>query len=405
VTATARRARPPARTATRARRPAAAGRSRRLVLPRDTDDVTLRFGGHELRLTNLRKLFWRDPEITKGDLLQYYADVSRWLLPHIRDRPMVMKRYPDGSEGAFFFMKRTPSPRPDWLALCPVKHSSGNNIDYPLIQDLPSLLWVINLGCIDLNQWYAPCDDVDRPDAINFDLDPVEGTDFARVRETALVVRDGLAELGMPSYAKTTGASGIHVYVPIVRGPTQKAVWTFAKEFAVALAARHPKLIHHRLPRGGSAGRARAPRLQPECLGPHPGERLLGAAAPRAPVSTPLRWSELARGVKIEDFRLDNSAAPPRDGRRPLGAAARAPRPLPPAEPAVTARRSRRAAPGEAAQARGGGSAGRRPRPPHLRREAPLRGDVRAARGHAPAAAPPRAPVRRTEASRLAPAL
>jgi len=306
VTATARRARPPARTATRARRPAAAGRSRRLVLPRDTDDVTLRFGGHELRLTNLRKLFWRDPEITKGDLLQYYADVSRWLLPHIRDRPMVMKRYPDGSEGAFFFMKRTPSPRPDWLALCPVKHSSGNNIDYPLIQDLPSLLWVINLGCIDLNQWYAPCDDVDRPDAINFDLDPVEGTDFARVRETALVVRDALAELGMPSYAKTTGASGIHVYVPIVRGPTQKAVWTFAKEFAVALAARHPKLITivYRVA-DRPAGHVLLDFNQ-NAWGRTLASVYSVRPRPRAPVSTPLRWSELARGVKIEDFRLDN---------------------------------------------------------------------------------------------------
>ena len=112
-----------------------------------------------------------------------------------------------------------------------------------MIQDRASLLWVINLGCIDLNQWYARCDDVDRPDYLHFDLDPGVGATFDRVRETALVVRDALEALKMPSLVKTTGSKGLHVYVPIVRGPAQKQVWTFAKALAQELAARHPALI------------------------------------------------------------------------------------------------------------------------------------------------------------------
>src|SRR5207237_4679363 len=144
-------------------------------------DVDLQVGRRAVRLTNLEKPFWPKLGIKKADLLQYYASVSKVILPHLQDRAMVMKRYPNGAEGEFFFMKRAPSPRPPWIEICSISHGSGNVIDFPIIQDLPALLWVINLGCIDLNQWYARCDDVDRPDYIHFDLDPVPGAKFDRV--------------------------------------------------------------------------------------------------------------------------------------------------------------------------------------------------------------------------------
>src|SRR5205807_7968172 len=166
-----------------------------------------------------------------------------FLLPHWRDRAMVMKRYPDGAGGKFFFMKRAPTPRPRWIKTCAIEHASGNVIDFPVIQHLASLLWVVNLGCIDLNPWYARCDDVHRPDFLHFDLDPVKGTPFERVLETSLLVRDALAALKIPAYPKTTGSRGIHVYVPITRGPEQKQVWRFAKEFSKELAARNPKIV------------------------------------------------------------------------------------------------------------------------------------------------------------------
>src|SRR5713226_1735597 len=179
---------------------------RALTLPRDQENLLLKVDGTEVRLTNLSKIFWSELGLTKRDVLQYYADVADVLLPHIHDRAMVMKRYPHGAAGEFFFMKRAPTPRPDWIEICAIEHESGNVIDFPMIQDLPSLLWVINLGCIDLNQWYARCDDVDRPDYVHFDLDPGSGAGFDAVREAALVVHEALDALAMPALVKTTGS-------------------------------------------------------------------------------------------------------------------------------------------------------------------------------------------------------
>src|SRR5690348_16111363 len=193
-------------------------------IPTGANDVTFKTaagepGSGKVQLTNLQKIFWPKLDLTKRDLLQYYLDVSQWLLPHVRDRAMVMKRYPNGIAGDFFFMKRAPMPRPPSIPICSIEHHSGNVIDFPVVQDVPSLLWVVNLGCIDLNPWYARCDDVDRPDYLHFDLDPTPSATFEMVRETALVVRAALNEIKIESFAKTTGSRGIHVYVPIVRGP------------------------------------------------------------------------------------------------------------------------------------------------------------------------------------------
>src|SRR5947208_12293766 len=184
------------------------------LIPTDRDEAVLDAGGREVRLTNLRKVFWPDLGLTKGDLLRYYADVAPLLLPHIRDRAMVMKRYPHGAAGEFFFMKRAPSPRPDWIRTCRINHDSGNVIDFPMINDVPSLLWVINLGCIDLNQWYATCDEVNRPDYLHFDLDPGSAT-WEQVLEASRNVHEALTKLDMPAVAKTTGSKGIHLFVPI----------------------------------------------------------------------------------------------------------------------------------------------------------------------------------------------
>jgi bifunctional non-homologous end joining protein LigD len=272
---------------------------------RDADNLEVAVGSRTVRLTNLRKPFWPELGLTKGDLLWYYAQVGPLLLPHLRDRAMVMKRYPNGAAGEFFFMKQAPSPRPEWVAICSIPHGSGKVVHFPMIQDLPALLWVINLGCIDLNPWYARCDDTDRPDFLHFDLDPVPGATFERVRETAGLVREALDLLGIPSYAKTTGSKGIHVYVPIVRGPTQKQVWTFAKQFALALESHRPKLV--------TAVYERARRPEGRVLVDYNqnawGRTLASVYSvrphPRACVSAPVTWTEIERGIAIEDFRID----------------------------------------------------------------------------------------------------
>ena len=280
--------------------------SRRFELPHDTEEYVFDAGPSPIKLTNLQKIFWPAEGFTKRDLLQYYLDVSPWLLPHIRDRAMVMKRYPNGIKGEFFFMKRAPKPRPASIPICSIAHGSGNVIDFPVIENVSSLLWIVNLGCIDLNPWYARCDDVHRPDYLHFDLDPVQNTQFKKVLETALLVRDALTSIGIKSYAKTTGSRGVHVYVPIVRGPTQKEVWSFAKKFSKEIAARNPKLItaEYRVAKR-PRGRVLVDYNQ------NAWNRTLASVysvrpKPGAPVSTPVTWKEVERGVRIEDFTIQN---------------------------------------------------------------------------------------------------
>jgi bifunctional non-homologous end joining protein LigD len=178
-----------------------------------------------------------------------------------------------------------------------------------MIQDLAALMWVINLGCIDLNEWYARCDETDLPDYLHFDLDPVPDASFEKVREAALLVKLGLDSLKIPNYAKTTGSKGIHVYVPIQRGPTQKQVWTFAKEFAYALASHSPKLLTaiyqvSKRPKG---------RVLVDYNQNAWGRTLASVYSVRPKevpsVSTPVTWKEVEHGIQIEDFRIDNVPA------------------------------------------------------------------------------------------------
>ncbi len=279
-----------------------------MEIPREGKEVVLEVEGKEVKLTNLSKPFWPELGLTKANLLQYYADVHEAILPHIADRAMVMRRYPDGAHGKSFFMKRAPAGRPAWVETLRIEHGSGNVIDFPVISDLPSLLWVVNLGCIDLNPWYSRKDDIDRPDYLHFDLDPGEAG-FAQVRHTALAVHAALTELGMPSYVKTSGSKGAHVYVPIVRGPIQKEVWTFAKKLAWTLAEKRPELataeyVKAKRPRGRvlidyNQNRWGSTLASVYSVRPHK----------RAAVSAPVTWEELEAGCELEDFRMDNVPA------------------------------------------------------------------------------------------------
>jgi bifunctional non-homologous end joining protein LigD len=278
----------------------------RVLVPTDRDNAILSLAGKEVRLTNLRKLFWPELGVTKGGLIQYYADVAPVLLPHIRDRAMVMRRYPNGAAGASFFMKEAPTPRPAWIRICPIDHGGGKVVNFPVIDDLPSLLWVINLGCIDLNQWYARCDDINQPDYLHFDLDPGDGATFDQVQECALIVRDALETIGMRPLVKTSGSKGMHVYVAIVRGPDQRTIWTFAKALAETLVTQHPQLMT------SEYRRARRPRgrilvdYNQNAWGQTLASIYSVRPRPLATVSTPLTWAEVAKGVRMEDFRLDN---------------------------------------------------------------------------------------------------
>jgi bifunctional non-homologous end joining protein LigD len=280
-----------------------------IKLPKNKNTLDVEFDDRVVKLTNLSKPFWPKLGVTKRDLIQYYLDVAPWLLPHLTDRAMVMKRYPNGAAGDFFFMKRAPSPRPSWIEICNIEHESGNIINFPMIQDVAALMWVINLGCIDLNQWYAKCDDVDRPDYLHFDLDPTPGASFEKVCEAALYLKLALDSIKIPSLVKTTGSKGIHIYVPIKRGPTQKQVWTFAKEFSWAVTSQAPKLL--------TAIYQVTKRPKNRVLVDYNqnawGRTLASVYSVRPKevpsVSTPITWKELERGLTIEEFRIDNVPA------------------------------------------------------------------------------------------------
>jgi bifunctional non-homologous end joining protein LigD len=193
---------------------------------------TLRVGSREVRLTNLEKVFFPELGLTKGDLIQYYLDLARYVLHQASRRPMQMKRYPDGVEGFFFYQKRVPEPHPDWLDTVHIRFPSGRSADFPVVADAAGLAWIANLGCIELHTWHSRAGDVERPDYLLIDLDPSEGNPWSHVREIAVVVKEVLDGLGLASFPKTSGATGLHILAPI----KPELLFPDVRDFAKALA-------------------------------------------------------------------------------------------------------------------------------------------------------------------------
>jgi bifunctional non-homologous end joining protein LigD len=197
----------------------------------------MRVGRHEVPISNPDKLFFPEVGLTKGDLVRYYLDVAEFALPHLRRRPFHMVRYPNGVEGEFFHQKRVPK-HPDYVDEQFVRFPSGHTTVFAVIDNTAALAWVINLGCIELHTWHSRVADIERPDYMLIDLDPTTGEQWHHVREIALVVREVLDELGFASYPKTSGATGLHVLVPIrpeIRFPD---VRRFAKAVAEEVERR-----------------------------------------------------------------------------------------------------------------------------------------------------------------------
>ena len=193
----------------------------------------MRIGRRDVQLTNLDKVFFPEPGLTKGDLVQYYLDLADCLLPHVRKRPMQMLRYPDGVDGFFFYQKRVPKQHPEWLETVHILFpGSGRTADFPVVMDAASLAWIVNLGCIDLHTWHCRVDDVEKPDYMLIDLDPSEGNPWSSVREIAHVVKEVMDELDLPSFPKTSGATGLHIQVPL----RPELRFTEVRRFAKALA-------------------------------------------------------------------------------------------------------------------------------------------------------------------------
>jgi bifunctional non-homologous end joining protein LigD len=270
-------------------------------------DAEVRRGRKTLRLSNLDKPFWPDEGITKGELLAYYRDVAKVLVPHLRKRPFTMKRYPDGWQGKSFFQKQAPSHMPDWIetAAFPASTREGEKkvIDYALVDDELALLWMVNMGCIDMHTWASRADRPERPDWVMFDLDPSEGATFEEVVRVALLVRETLDVLGLESVPKTSGSRGIHVLVPIARRHGFGEVREFAGIVAGALARAHPGLVTTEW----TKAKRRGVLVDANQNGPGKTTASVYSVRPRAgaPASTPLRWDEVVPGLDIHAFTMD----------------------------------------------------------------------------------------------------
>jgi len=274
---------------------------------RPVPDV-IRKGKRELRLSNLDKPFWPEEGITKGDLLGYYQAVAPILVPHLKGRPFTMRRYPDGAAGKAFFQKDAPAHMPDWIptfrALVSTRTEARTKkwIDLPLVNDELALLWMVNMGCIDMNAWYSRIDRPERPDFVLFDLDPTPEVPWSQTIEVALILKALLDALGLQSFPKTSGGKGFHVLVPLDRRSTYADTRHFAELVAGAIARTHPKLATTEW----SKARRRGVLIDANQNGE--GKTIASVYSvrpkPGAPVSTPLAWDEVNADLGPERFTM-----------------------------------------------------------------------------------------------------
>jgi bifunctional non-homologous end joining protein LigD len=280
---------------------------RRELPEREPFPAEIRKGRRVLELSNLDKLFWPEEGITKGDLLAYYRAVASVVVPHLKDRPFTMKRYPDGWEGKHFFQKDAPKHMPDWIPTRAFRSTSRESrekrtISYPLVNGALGLLWMVNMGCIDMNAWYSRIDKPARPDFVLFDLDPSPDVGFAETVEVALLVKAMLDGIGLASFAKTSGADGMHVLVPIERRWTYEDTRRFAEIVARALVSTHRGLVTTEWQKAKRRGVLIDENQNGE------GKTIASVYSvrpkPGAPVSTPLHWDELTKERRPRDFTM-----------------------------------------------------------------------------------------------------
>jgi bifunctional non-homologous end joining protein LigD len=287
----------------------------------------------EVKLTSADRVLFPDDGVTKGDLFAYYERVAPALVPHLRDRPFTMKRYPHGIDGEVFFQKQAPKHLPAWIATRQYtthpRDGGSRLVDFALVNSREAVLFMVQNNCIDMNAWYSRVDKPHRPDFVLFDLDPPDDG-FELAIEVAQLIRELLDEVGLPGYVKTSGADGIHVVAPIARRASFEQTYAFAEQASRLLEQRHPGkittewlkkkregvLVDHRQ-NGWGKTIASVYSVRPK---------------PGAPVSTPLHWDELTPGIRPRDFgmevaldrvaRLGDLFEPVLKDPRPLGAAA-----------------------------------------------------------------------------------
>jgi bifunctional non-homologous end joining protein LigD len=276
-----------------------------MLNPKDKTQVQ-KVNGHELKFTNLDKLFWPDEKITKRDLINYYEQAAPFILPYLKDRPQSMNRYPNGIKEEGFYFKDVTDTAPEWAETYLYQsEADGRDRHYLVGKDEATLLYMANLGCIEMNPWSSTVGKPDNPTFCIIDLDPDKNT-FDQVIETAQLTKQLLDDMAVPSYCKTSGSTGLHIYIPL----GNKYNYDQSKEFAHIIVT----LIHAELPDYTSLERtvrARKGKMYLDFLQNRPHATIAAAYSvrpkPGATVSMPLHWDEVKKGLKISDFTLFNA--------------------------------------------------------------------------------------------------
>lgn len=270
---------------------------------RNTRDV--RVGRNVVHLTNLQKVFWPKEGITKGDLLAYYERMAPVLLPHLKDRPESLLRMPNGVQGPAFFHKDAGGSAPEWVPSVRIaSESHGGPVDYLLCNDLGTLLYMVNLGCIEIDPWTSRKSSLLRPDHLVMDLDPSDGNSFDDVVKVARYLRKVLDRIGLEGYCKTSGASGLHVFIPTGARYTYTQLAPLAKAIMVAVNRELPEIttLERSLKKRGRG------RIYLDHLQNRKGQTIASVYSvrpqPGATVSTPLRWAEVKPGLDRTRFHM-----------------------------------------------------------------------------------------------------
>lgn len=266
-------------------------------------DLGLKIGKHVVEVTNLDKVYWPKEKITKGEMIRYYLRIGKTIMPYLKDRPAILKRYPNGIEGEAFYQHDVTS-APSFIKTAPLENEKGRTVNYIIFTDLASLIYTVNLGAISQHPWLSRAGDLDQPDFVVFDLDP-KGAPFNSVLKVAQLMKRSLDELKLKSFVKTSGSSGIHVFIPIKRGYTFEEAMDWAELLAKDVASRNPKIatIERRL-----SEREKSQVYldwQQNARGKSIAAPYTVRPKPKATVSAPVSWDEVEAGFKLADFTIE----------------------------------------------------------------------------------------------------
>jgi bifunctional non-homologous end joining protein LigD len=285
------------------RPPKSTGR-KTLLNPKDETQVR-KVNGHELKFTNLSKLYWPEDKVSKRDMFNYYYQVADYILPYLKDRPMSLNRFPGGIHGQSFYQKDVKGKAPEWADTFPYTTGDGEDKEYLLGNDDAALLWMASLGCIEMNPWFSRSQSPDNPDYCVIDLDPDKNT-FDQVIHVAQIVKEVLDKMEVPGYAKTSGSTGMHIYIPLGAKYSYDQSQMFAKIIV--------NLVHQQVPEFTSLERIVANRkgkMYLDFLQNRPGATIAGPYSlrpkPGATVSMPLDWREVKPGMTMKDFTIFNA--------------------------------------------------------------------------------------------------